>query len=193
MAGRPSIFDEAKVLDKATGLFWSRGYEATSLDDLLTVMGLGKSSFYHAFGSKKKLFEKVMDRFVNDAIHRLAVDLPTHPRPIERIREFFRGIADSPSSLHRKGCFMGNTVVELTNTDTSLSDRAAKRLERLEQLFCTYIRAAQASGELHTREDPAVLALYLLTLWNGLNVTRRVHPDPGILRPLIELQLQFLK
>ena len=88
---------------------------------------------------------------------------------------------------------MGNTLVELNNTDHSLSARAAKRLERLEQLFRTYIRAAQRSGELQTKEDPAVLALYLLTVWNGLNITRRVHPDPATLRPLIELQLQFLK
>jgi len=193
MAGRPSIFDEEKVLEKARELFWTRGYEATSLDQLLAVMGMGKSSFYHAFGSKKELFEKIMDRFVNDAIHRLAADLPTHPRPMERIREFFRGIAGGPSQLHLKGCFMGNTVVELINTERSLSARAAKKLERLEELFRTYIETAQRTGELQTKEDPAVLALYLLTVWNGLNVTRRVHPDAGSLAPLIELQLQLLK
>jgi TetR/AcrR family transcriptional repressor of nem operon len=193
MAGRPSIFDEEKVLEKAREIFWTRGYEATSLDQLLEVMGLGKSSFYHAFGSKKELFEKIMDRFVNDAIHRLASDLPSHPQPIERIREFFRGIANSPSQLHRKGCFMGNTVVELINTEHSLSTRAAKKLERLENLFRTYIESAQQSGQLQTKEDPGVLALYLLTVWNGLNITRRVHPDAGALAPLIELQLQVLK
>ncbi|HEY4209579.1 MAG TPA: TetR/AcrR family transcriptional regulator [Puia sp.] len=193
MAGRPPIFDEEKVLDRATELFWSKGYEPTSLDDLLAVMGMGKSSFYHAFGSKKELFEKIMDRFVNDAIHRLAADLPGHPRPMERIREFFRGIAASPYQLHRKGCFMGNTLVGLTNIEHDLSTRAAKRLERLEGLFRTYIEKAQASGELRTKEEPAVLALYLLTVWNGLNVTRRVHPDAESLRPLIELQLQLLK
>lgn len=88
---------------------------------------------------------------------------------------------------------MGNTVVELINTEHSLSARAAKKLERLEELFRTYIAAAQRSGELQTKEDPAVLALYLLTVWNGLNITRRVHPNPEALRPLIELQLQFLK
>ncbi|MDO6435334.1 TetR/AcrR family transcriptional regulator [Flavitalea sp. BT771] len=193
MAGRPSIFDEAAVLDKATELFWTRGYEATSLDDLLGAMGMGKSSFYHAFGSKKELFEKVMDRFVNDAVHRLAGDLPTHPHPIERIREFFREIADGRSIQHKKGCFMGNTVVELTNTDYALSARAARRLERMEALFGHYIAAAQASGELQTKEDPTVLARYLQTMWNGLNITRRIHPDPKALGPLIELQLQVLK
>ena len=193
MAGRPSIFDEEKVLDKATMLFWTRGYEATSLDDLLAVMGMGKSSFYHAFNSKRALFERIMDRFVNDAVHRLAGDLPTHPHPIERIREFFREIADSGSTQHKKGCFMGNTVVELTNTDRALSSRAVRRLEGMEELFRQQIEAAQRSGELETREDPAILARYLQTMWNGLNITRRIHPDPTALRPLIELQLQVLK
>ena len=123
----------------------------------------------------------------------LRLDLPTHRRPMERIREFFRAIAGSPSHLHRKGCFMGNTIVGLMNTEHSLSARAAKKLERLEELFRTYIEAAQQSGELRTKEDPAVLALYLLTVWNGLNITRRVHLEPEKLRPLIELQLQVLK
>jgi len=193
MAGRPSIFDEEEVLGKATELFWTRGYEATSLDDLLGVMGMGKSSFYHAFGSKKALFEKVMDRFVNDSVHRMMTDLPVHPRPMERIREFFREIAAGGWGLHKKGCFMGNTVVELTNTDRALVARAVRRLERMEALFRQYIGAAQRSGELETREDAAILARYLLTMWNGLNITRRVHPDQAALGPLIELQLQVLK
>jgi TetR/AcrR family transcriptional repressor of nem operon len=88
---------------------------------------------------------------------------------------------------------MGNTLVGLTNVEQELSARAAKRLERLEGLFRAYIEKAQASGELRTKEEPAVLALYLLTVWNGLNVTRRVHSSPDVLRPLIELQLQVLK
>ena len=115
------------------------------------------------------------------------------PHPMERIREFFREIADSGAMQHKKGCFMGNTVVELTNTDRALSGRAVRRLERMEELFRHHITAAQRSGELQTREDPAILARYLQTMWNGLNITRRIHPDPAALRPLIELQLQILK
>jgi TetR/AcrR family transcriptional repressor of nem operon len=193
MAGRPSLFDQEKVLDKATDLFWTRGYEATSLDDLLAVMKMGKSSFYHAFGSKKELFEKVMDRFVNEAMQRLVADLPTHRQPMERIRVFFREIAGSETARHKKGCFMGNTIVELTNNEKSLSTRAVHRLEKMEGLFLHYIRLAQASGELKTKEDPVVLARYLQTMWNGLNITRRIHPDAAVLLPLIELQLQVLK
>ena len=193
MAGRPAIFDEEKVLDKATDLFWTKGYEATSLDDLLTVMGMGKSSFYHAFGSKKELFEKVMDRFSNEAMLRLVNDLPMDPHPIERIKDFFREIAASDPARHRLGCFMGNTVVGLTNNDKGLSARAIRRLEGMEELFLLYIRKALTSGGLQTKEDPRVLARYLQTMWNGLNITRRVHPDPAVLLPLIELQLKVLK
>jgi TetR/AcrR family transcriptional regulator, transcriptional repressor for nem operon len=193
MAGRPQIFDEQDVLNKATALFWSRGYEATSMEDLLGTMGMGKSSFYNAFGSKRELFEKLLDRSVNDAIIQLKKDLETSGQPIERIREFFRSIADSPSSQHHKGCFMGNTLVELTNIDKGLKSRAAKKLEQLEQIFLKQIRVANQTGELRTAADPVTLARYLLTLWNGLNITRRMYPDPEILRPLIELQLEILK
>lgn len=193
MAGRPQIFDEQEVLNKATALFWSRGYEATSMEDLLGAMGMGKSSFYNAFGSKRELYEKLIECSVNEAIVQLRKELETSDQPIERIRDFFRSIATSPLALHQKGCFMGNTLVELTNIDKGLKMKAAKKLEQLEQLFLKHIRIASQTGELRSRTDPVTLARYLLTLWNGLNITRRMYPDPEQLRPLIELQLELLK
>ncbi|MHA4807172.1 TetR/AcrR family transcriptional regulator [Flavitalea flava] len=193
MAGRPQQFDEQEALDKATDLFWTRGYEATSMEELLMAMGLGKGSFYHAFGSKRVLFEKVLDRFINESIGRLKRELDNTDMPMERIREFFRSIAASPAALHQKGCFMGNTLVELMNIDKPMRMRAVKKLEGLEQLFLQQIKIAQRTGELKTRENPATLARYLLTVWNGLNITRRIYPDPSELRPLIEMQLAVLK
>jgi TetR/AcrR family transcriptional repressor of nem operon len=192
MAGRPQIFDEAQVLNRATDLFWSRGYEATSMEDLLETMGIGKSSFYHSFGSKRDLFEKVLNRFVNTSIGQLVRDLETEGHPIEAIRTFFRSIAAAPPDLHRKGCFMGNTVVELQNLDKSLKELAAERLKKMEAIFLGALRKAQQQGELHKAKDPVLLARYLLTLWNGLNVTRRLYPQKEALGALIELQLQVL-
>lgn len=71
--------------------------------------------------------------------------------------------------------------------------RAAKKLEAMEQLFLQQIKIAQRTRELKTRENPAILARYLLTMWNGLNITRRLYPDPEALLSLIKLQLATLK
>jgi TetR/AcrR family transcriptional regulator, transcriptional repressor for nem operon len=193
MAGRPQIFDEQEVLKKATQLFWTKGYEATSTEDLLNAMGIGKSSFYHAFKGKRKLFEMVIEKFVSESTQRLLKDIETSNDPIQSIKNFFRNIAATPNNLHQKGCFMGNIIVELSNIDKPLENMAIKKLKKLEQVFLEQITMAQQNGQLKTKEDPAVIARYLVTMWNGLNITRRMYPDTNALLPLIEMQLSVLK
>ncbi|WP_188928174.1 TetR/AcrR family transcriptional regulator [Puia dinghuensis] len=193
MAGRPQIFSEDEVLEKATQLFWCKGYEATSTDELLSAMNIGKSSFYNTFKGKRELFERVIENFVNQSVAALQKDIEAGVDPIRSIRNFFGKLATSPQSTHQKGCFMGNTIVELSNIDKPLENMAIRRLKKMEQLFHDQIKKGQQTGQLKTREDPAVIARYLITMWNGLNITRRMYPDPDCLLPLIEMQLSILK
>src|SRR6187551_3785824 len=65
-AGRPKDFDEEVVLDKAMELFWKQGYEATSLEQLLTAMGMGKGSMYHNFGNKRAVFKLALNKFIKN-------------------------------------------------------------------------------------------------------------------------------
>ena len=193
MAGRPQIFSEDEALEKATRLFWSKGYEATSTDELLAAMNIGKSSFYNTFKGKRELFERVIDNFVNESVAALVKDVEAGTDPILSIKNFFRKVASMPMGAHQKGCFMGNTIVELANIDKSLENMAIRRLMKLEQLFHKLLISAQKAGQLRSGEDPAVTARYLLTMWNGLNITRRMYPEADFLLPLIELQLSILK
>jgi TetR/AcrR family transcriptional regulator, transcriptional repressor for nem operon len=187
MAGRPQIFNEAEVIEKATNVFWMKGYEATSTEDLMAAMGIGKSSFYHAFKGKRELFEVVIDKFVNHSVEGLLKDIEASHQPITAIKNFFRNIATTPNTIHQKGCFMGNIIVELSNIDKLLENLAIKRLKKLEQIFQEQVKKAQQNGELKTNEDPAIVARYLMTMWNGLNITRRMYPDANALLPVIEL------
>jgi TetR/AcrR family transcriptional repressor of nem operon len=193
MAGRPQIFSENEVLEKATQLFWGKGYEATSTDELLSAMGIGKSSFYNTFKGKRELFEKVIETFVNQSVAALLKDIEDSIDPIQSLKNFFRKLATSPQSTHQKGCFMGNTIVELSNIDKPLENMAIKRLKKMEQLFHDQIKKGQQAGQLQSKEAPTVIARYLITMWNGLNITRRMYPDPDYLLPLIEMQLSILK
>lgn len=193
MAGRHKIFDEQEVLARATEVFRTKGFEAASTEELLAAMGIGKGSFYHTFqGGKKELFEKVLDHFNSLALGRLRKELQESKDPVGRIKNFFLEIAHTPKSEHSKGCFLGNTIAELSNIDNQLKNHSVKLLRQLEQLFEEVIRQAQSRGELKTKEDPSLLAHYLINLWNGLNITRRMHPQAEVLKPLIELQLKIL-
>ncbi|MCW3464132.1 TetR/AcrR family transcriptional regulator [Chitinophaga nivalis] len=193
MSGRPKIFDEAAVIDKAIALFWTQGYEGTSTDALLEAMGIGKGSFYLAFkGGKKELFEKALLQFSRRELTMLREILTASKDPIATLRNFFLDIAASPKKTHLKGCFMGNTIAELSSLDPSLTKQAAQLLKDLEALFLEVIRKAVENKQLKTQQDPVVLARYLLNLWNGLGITRRMYPDQKTLTDLIALQLTLL-
>ena len=190
MAGRPRIFDEEEILNSAIEIFWTKGYDATTTEDLLQCMNLNKGSLYHTFGSKRDLFIRALDHFSNRSLQTIDQQISSAETPIVGIRKFFSELATADIQVHLKGCFMGNTVAELASTDPELKKRAAASLKAMENLFYKHLEAAKKSKELKTKEDTSMLARYLLTVWNGLNITRRIYTQKSILEPLIKMQLE---
>lgn len=193
MAGRPKIFTEEEVLGHAIDLFWRNGYEATSTEELLDKMKLNKGSLYNSFGNKKQLFGKAMDLFGQVSIRTLNAKIAAATTPLEGIRHFFLELAAADNDTHQKGCFMGNSLAELANIDEDLKQKAIMHLKDMEKLFLKYILQAKKSGELKTKETPETLARYLLNLWNGINISRRIYPRKDLLLPVIRLQLEVLR
>ena len=193
MTGRPKIYDERDVVEKAQRLFWEKGYTATSTEEILEAMGIGRGSFYLAFqGGKKELFEKAVRQFHQESFAAFGKAIRNSSDPIEPIREFFRNIARGNEHRHQLGCFVGNTIMEMALLDTVREQEAILYLKEVEQLFCTTIKKAQADGGLKTTMAPELLARHLITLWNGLNITRRMYPDNTKLKALIDMQLEIL-
>jgi len=193
MSGRPKIFDDQEVLNKAAELFWRQGYEATSTEDLLATMGIGKGSFYLAFkGGKKELYEKALGQHSDQAIARFRKELDVAEDPVEYIRQFFRNVAQSTKTRHQKGCIFGNAVAELSNIENPMMKKAAVHLQELEALFLDALLRGKKQGKLHSKLEPALLARILLNNWNGLGITRRIYPDNEVLGELIESQLTIL-
>jgi TetR/AcrR family transcriptional regulator, transcriptional repressor for nem operon len=193
MAGRPKIFDEQEALEKAANLFWQKGYEATSTEDLIQAMGVQRGSFYHTFGSKKELYVKALHFYEMSGLTAFKKLLKDSENPIELIKSMFLSMVDCPTDEHKKGCFAGNTISELTSIDEELADKAKEYLKEMETLFFDQIKLSQASGELKTKVKAKILARYLLNLWNGINITRRIYPSKKKLIELIEFQLEVLK
>jgi len=194
MTGRPKIYNDDDILRKAQQLFWEKGYTATSTEEVLTAMGIGRGSFYLAFeGGKKELFEKVLRRYHKESYEKFEAAVRSSDRPVEQIREFFRRIVRADLKTHQQGCFVGNTVMEMALMEPALEKEAILILKRTEALFAEIIKKAQISGQLQNKKNPKILARHLITLWNGLNITRRMHPDNKALEELIEMQLEILK
>lgn len=192
MRGRPTIYDNQDVLQKAQKVFWTKGFTATSLEDLLQATGIGSGSFYNAFkGGKKELFSKAIQQR-REAFNQFKEELSRHEEPIELIKDFFRSIARADQQTHIQGCIIVNTVVEMASLDSELEDEAVTILKEVEHMFTATIRKAQKKGTIKNQTDAAILGRYLITLWNGMNVTRRMYPDNRLLRKQIDMQLEII-
>ena len=193
MAGRPKIFDEQQALRKATNLFWEKGYAAASTEDLISVMGLQRGSFYHTFGSKKELYIASLNSHEKASFVEFRNQLSRSEAPIRVIKDAFLGLADCSPQEHMMGCFAGNTIAELSGIDEELVGIAKGHLKTLEAIFFKQIKSSQQSGELKTKSDAKLLARYLINFWNGINITRRMHHSKTELLALVEFQFAVLK
>lgn len=192
MSGRNRLFDEEKALAQAAEVFWIKGYEAASTEDLLTAMDMNKGSLYNAFGNKRALFVKVFEWFARRFIRNMKEVFAKHgEHTIAAIREIFLHVAYPDDPLeHTKGCFYVNILGETTGMDPDLEKIAKEKLIEIEKLFHKELTKAQKAGSLTSSIQPALLAKHLLNLWNGINITRRLYSEKE-LEKLVALNLQL--
>ncbi len=193
MSGRNREFNEDKVLEKAAEVFWLKGYEASSTENLLQAMDLNKGSMYNAFGGKRELFILVFQWFAKHFIQNMKTIFNKHDNPLDAIKEVFYGVARTKDNLaHTKGCFYVNILGEMSGMDEELVAMARKNLFDVESLFQTEIKKGITKGFIDTSMNPAIIAKYLVNLWNGLSITRRMYPGKD-LEKLVSMNLQFLE
>jgi len=176
-------FNESDVLDKAMQAFWARGYEATSIQDLVDCMGIKRGSIYAAFGDKRALFLKSLEHY--ETHHRRAGldSLRERLEPRAAILSVFEGaISVAVSDHNRAGCFLINTAVELSPHDAGVARAVAKGLSETEAFFHDAIVDGQECGDMALDIDPDEAARTLLGLLTGLRVLARSRPE----RPLLE-------
>ena len=170
---RPPEFDKGKALNKALALFWRKGYQATSLADLLAAMDIGRSSFYAAFTDKRSLYIACMDLFaarVLAMLERARADKP----PVDVIQDFFAGnLGGGRAARPDWGCMLVNSVLEMAGVDEDIVAHASNHLTGLQRYFESCLRDAGA-GPAQAEELAAMLMLFN----EGIRVSsRRRLPD----------------
>jgi TetR/AcrR family transcriptional regulator, transcriptional repressor for nem operon len=191
---RPREFDAEVALESAMELLWTKGYEATSLDDLCEVTGLSRSSFYATFGSKRKLLLQSVDRYVERRVPKLvetlARPLPVHDAFAALLGDFIDQIV---AGSGRRGCFLGNCAAELPRSDRGALTQVRQGLGRTEAVFREALARAQARGELQPTADVDALARFLTAGIQGLRLVGKVNPDRSALEDIAATMLKCLK
>lgn len=177
---RPIEFDRFQALNRALELFWRQGFQATSLADLLASMGISRSSFYAAFGDKRRLFTTCLDLFASRLTRRLQ-RARAHAEPLDALQDFLEhSLLPAGDTRGRWGCMLVNTVLELAGVDDELSARASRHLEDMQGVFQASLMDAGA-----TPEQAFELAAVLMLVSEGVLVSsRRPLPDSEQLQPI---------
>lgn len=176
-------FNEADALDKAMHAFWARGYEATSIQDLVDCMGIKRGSIYATFGDKHTLFLKTLEHYETLYCHDRLASLRENHTPRAAILSVFEsGISVAMSDHNRSGCFLINTAIELSPHDPRVAHVVARGLSAAETFFRDTVEDGQERGELSRDIDPVDTARAMLGLLTALRVLARGRPE----RPLLE-------
>lgn len=190
--GRPREFDADQALDRAIDVFWRQGYDGTSMSDLTESMGLGAPSIYAAFGNKRELFNKVMDRYMHTRLIRRAEALSLDD-PVEASRRYLEGVVrDGTMPDHPKGCLMVGGALVCSNTHRDVADQLTTlRTDVRNDLQQLFTRVAKA-GRLPADTDAVTLGAYVATVAEGICVEAAGGASRQSLMKIVDVALSAL-
>jgi TetR/AcrR family transcriptional repressor of nem operon len=189
---RPLTFNKHKALADVTLLFWLQGYGGTSVQQILTCMGLNRSSLYSTFGDKRALFIQALDQFSSLTSFACA-PLNQLKEPKEAVRQFYNLVFFAlPVEQRRNGCLLVNTILEQAGLDDELASIAASKLAVVSTAFQGCFESARLEGNLNTESDTQALASFFMTFTKGLRVEAREGRSEESMREMIEIALKIL-
>jgi AcrR family transcriptional regulator len=167
--GRPKSFCPDRALENAMQLFWQRGYEAASLQDLQAATGLSRSSLYQTYPSKQAWFVAAFSRYVAQRRALLLEQLDASTSPLAFIRERLLSVLedDGPGGVPR-GCMLVNVANEFSLSEPALVPVLQQATAGICQVFEEALARAVACGELRNGQDLAARAGYLQCVMSGL-------------------------
>ena len=190
---RTKEFDEKEALGKAMQLFWHKGYNGTSMQDVLDTLGLSRSSLYRTFTDKHTLFLKALanyQQFSSSEIKNVIDEDDTAKETIKKLLNFIAEVV-----LHdeqHKGCFMLNSEVEISLHDKVVHDMVLESDRDIEDIFYHVLKKGQKNGEISKTQDPRAMARFFLNTAKGIRVTAKSNSDKEVFKDIISLALIIL-
>ncbi|GAA4020213.1 TetR/AcrR family transcriptional regulator [Allokutzneria multivorans] len=191
--GRPREFDDTAAVHAAMEVFWRKGYEATTTQDLCESTGLGRGSLYNAFGSKRQLYEAALRRY-SVIGPQGQLEILERPGSVkDRLRALMVWCVDvDMADPERRGCLAINAAMDASGRTSEIAELAHKQFVRLEQTICHMMAVGQSSGELSSERSPLQAARFFQSAYYGLRVLGKVTDDRAALLDVIEGTLSAL-
>lgn len=190
---RTKNFDQNEVLQRALELFWSKGYNATSIQDLVDHLGVNRASLYGTWGDKHSLYLETLQLYRKGASTWL-LELVRSERPAKQIVEEFLNYAIAESEIEQtnNGCYLVNSATELANTDKEVSALVNDNKETVVKVLTAIIEEGKEEGEITSLRSSEDLATYIFSIVSGLRVMRQTGMSTKELRKTAEIALSTL-
>ncbi len=190
MRGRPREFDTDEAIESAMGVFWSSGYHATSLPDLLEATKLSRGSLYAAFGDKRGLFLRALDQYIADSLTRLDADLDPRKDALEGVRACLARYVERTSGAGgKRGCLVVATAMELGSHDAEVEQRIRRFFKAMETRLTAALGRAKSEGRLADGIEPATAARLLMCVLEGMRVVSKTNSDRNASQAVVQTLL----
>jgi len=190
---RQKEFHRGEVLHKAMEVFWTRGYEAASIQDLVKHMGINRQSMYDTFGDKHSLFLEALDHY-REIQSRKVFEVLERPGSMKKnLRQLFEEVvARSLSAEGRRGCFVGNSMSELAGRCKETATRTCNSMASAEKMFQKALQRGKEQGELRRVSDTRAVARFLYSNFQGLLLIAKATRDRKLLNDVVKVTLSVL-
>lgn len=190
---RPKAFDRDQVLSAATAVFWAKGYEAASTDDLLRAMGISRQSLYDTYGGKRALYLEALARYQADSLATRIATLTRPESPLEGLSDILTAVAAESPELRALGCMGVNAICEFGRDDADVNASGAANAGVLQAALVRVLREAKRRGEIDPGLDEPAAARFLQTTLTGLKVYAKGGGSPEALREIADFAVASLR
>lgn len=184
--GRHRQFNENEALEAALSVFWQKGYEGASLEDLTQATGVARPGLYAAFGNKEKIFLKALDLY--DAAYmgfmREALDEPTSREVVARILR--ESVSVQTANADHPGCLGINGALACSDDAEPIRRELIRRRSATQQALNDRLERARREGDLPPSADSTTLAAFVMTLSQGMAVQAKAGASRQMLDALVE-------
>lgn len=191
---RTKEFNEIEILDKAIDLFWFKGYNGASMQDVVDSLGLSRSSIYDTFGDKHQLYISALEQYRKQAAGGLIDMVKQSISPIQTIQQLLEMLSnDSLNTVCNKGCFMTNSTIELAPHDPEIHKIVKDNMQDIEEAFYNLVKKGQDLGEITNQNDARSLARFLFNTISGIRVAAKSGADKAVYQDIIHVTLSVLR
>jgi TetR/AcrR family transcriptional regulator, transcriptional repressor for nem operon len=191
---RIKAFDETAMVEKAKNLFQLKGYEGTSMQELVDTLGISRSSLYDTFGDKHQLYCKTLNAYCNENAHQLVKQAQAAGNPLQFIEHIFDNVIEqSKKDTFKKGCYVVNTIVEFSGRNTAVKQIVHENNKAFEKMLEKLIIKAQLQKQIAKDKNAKQLARFLFSTIYGIRVSSKANVTIKELKEIAAIALGALQ